>query len=149
MSLFDQINNDIKQAMLAKEKDKLEALRSAKTAFLLAKSEKGKGGDMKDEDAVKIIQKLVKQRQESADIYKSQNRDDLYQKEKFEAEVLQKYLPELMSREQLEAELKEIIEEMGVVDMKGMGKVMGHAAKKFAGRADNKMISQIVRELLS
>jgi len=149
MALTDQINNDIKKAMLAKEKEKLEALRAAKTAFTLAKSEKGSGAEPTDADALKIIQKLVKQRKDSADIYKQQNRPDLYEKEINEAKYLEAYLPEQMSEQELTAILKEIIEKTGASSPSDMGKVMGLATKQLAGKADNKLIAQQVKALLA
>lgn len=149
MPLFDQINDDIKKAMLAKEKEKLEALRAAKAAFLLAKSEKGASDELSDEDAIKIIQKLVKQRHESADIFKQQNREDLYTKEINEARYLEAYLPAQLSEEEIVAAIKEVISETGASSMADMGKVMGVITKKLAGKADNKLVAQKVRELLS
>ena len=149
MPLFDQINEDIKKAMLAKEKEKLEALRAVKAAFLLAKSEKGASDELADPDAIKILQKLVKQRKESADIYEQQNREDLYNKEVSEAKYIEAYLPEQMGEEEIVKILKEIITETGASAPSDMGKVMGVASKKFAGKADNKLVAQKVKELLS
>ena len=149
MSLFDQISEDIKKAMLAREKEKLEALRAAKSAFLHAKTEKGAAIELSDEQALKIIQKLVKQRKESAEIYKQQNREDLYKVEIAEAKYLEIYLPEQMGEEELTAILREVISETGASASSDMGKVMGIATKKLAGKADNKLIAQKVKELLS
>lgn len=148
MSLVDQINEDLKAAMKAQAKDKLEALRAIKTAFLLAKSDKGATAVLTSDEELKIVQKLVKQRKESADIYKSQNRDDLYQKEIMEAEVISAYLPKQMSEEELTKILKEIIARVGATTQKDMGKVMGIATKELAGKADGKAISAKVKELL-
>jgi uncharacterized protein len=149
MNLQDQISEDLKSALKAKDKVKLEAIRAAKTAFTLAISEKGAGSSLSDEEGVKIIQKLVKQRKESAAIYKKENRQDLYEKEIEEAEALEKYLPEQMSEQELEMILRGIISETGASGMKDMGKVMGLATKKLAGRADGRMIAERVKQLLS
>ena len=149
MPLFDQINEDIKKAMLSKEKEKLEALRAIKAAFLLAKSEKGASDELADADAIKILQKLVKQRKESADIYKQQNREDLYSKELSEVKYIEAYLPEQMNEEEIVKILKDIIAETGASAPSDMGKVMGVASKKFAGKADNKLVAQKVKELLA
>lgn len=148
MSLFDQVNQDIKAAMLAREKDKLEALRAIKSAFLLAKTEKGGSTELSADTELKIIQKLVKQRKESADIYKTQNRQDLYDKEMLEATVIEAYLPKQMDEQELVDELKKIIGEVGASGQSDMGKVMGVASKKLAGKADGKHIASKVRELL-
>ena len=148
MSLFDKINEDLKAAMKAQEKDKLEAIRAIKTAFLLAKSDKGATAVLTEDEELKIMQKLVKQRKESADIYKSQNRDDLYQKEMLEAEVISAYLPKQLGEEELAKILKEIIAKVGASSPQDMGKVMGIATKELAGKADGKVIAGKVRELL-
>jgi uncharacterized protein YqeY len=148
MSLFEKVNNDIKSAMLSKDKDRLETLRSVKSAFLIAKTEKGASHDLSQEQEIKIIQKLFKQRNDSADIYKQQNRPDLYEKEMKEASILQEYLPEQMSEEDLTKVLKEIIAEVGAGSPADIGKVMGLATKKLAGKADGKTISAKARELL-
>jgi uncharacterized protein len=149
MPLFEQINNDIKKAMLAREKEKLEALRAIKSAFLLANSEKGASAELADADALKIIQKLVKQRKESADIYKEQNRPELYEKEMAEVKYLEAYLPEQMGEDEIRKALQAVIEEVGATSAADMGKVMGAATKKLAGKADNKIVSQLVREMLA
>lgn len=149
MSLFDTINADIKSAMLAKEKEKLEALRAVKAAFLVAKSEKGSTGELSDEQAIKIIQKLVKQRQESADIYMENGREELSQKESAEAEYIGAYLPKQFSEAEIDSMIRSIIKETGASSMKEMGKVMGLASKRLAGKADNKLVAQKVKELLS
>ena len=148
MSLFDKITEDLKAAMKAQEKEKLEAIRAVKTAFLLAKTDKGATAVLTEDEELKIIQKLVKQRKESADIYKSQNRDDLYQKEILEAEVISAYLPKQLGEEELEKILKEIISKIGASTPQEMGKVMGIAAKELAGKADGKIIADKVRQLL-
>lgn len=149
MNLFDQINNDIKEAMKAREKEKLEALRAIKAAFLIEKTKEGAGDEISDDTALKIIQKQVKQRRDAAEIFKSQNRNDLYEKEIFEADVMQAYLPAMLSEEELTAALKEIISEAGASSPKDMGKVMGAASKKLSGKADGKAIADKVKQLLS
>jgi uncharacterized protein len=148
MNLFDKVNEDMKTAMLAKEKDKLEALKSIKAAFLLAKTEKGAPQELTPEKEIMIVQKLLKQRKESADIYKANNRQDLYSVEMFQASVIEKYLPAQMSEEELMPILKEIIEQTGATSIKDMGKVMGAATKQLAGKADSKTISDKIRFLL-
>ena len=149
MSLFDQINEDIKKAMLAKEKDKLEALRAVKAAFLVAKTEKGAAETLSSDTELKIIQKLIKQRKESAEIYLTQSRKDLYDKEILEASVIEQYLPKQMSAEEITAALKQIIEKTGAKAPSDMGKVMGMASKELAGKADGKLIAETVKSLLA
>ncbi len=148
MSLTDKISADLIAAMKAKEKIALEAIRAVKTAFTLARSDKGADSVLTPEEEIKIIQKLVKQRKESADIYKSQNRPDLYEKEVAEADVLEKYLPAKMSDEELTSILKGIIERIGAKSAADMGKVMGLASKELAGKADGKEISAKVKQIL-
>jgi uncharacterized protein YqeY len=148
MSLTEKISSDLMNAMKAREKVALEAIRAAKTAFTLARSEKGAGSVLTAEEELKIIQKLVKQRRESAAIYKENNRQDLYEKEVAEADVLEKYLPAKMNEAELEKVLKEIIEKVGAKSPADMGKVMGVATKELAGKADGKDISAKVRQLL-
>jgi uncharacterized protein YqeY len=148
MALFDQINDDIKAAMKAREKEKLEALRGIKKVMLEAKTAKGSSDELSDEDAIKIISKLAKQGSDSAAVYKEQNREDLYETEIIQVAVFEKYLPAKISDEELTAVVKAIIEETGAVSMKDMGKVMGLASKKLAGKADGKDISVKVRTLL-
>ena len=135
-------------AMKAKDKVVLEAIRAAKTAFVLARSEKGADAVLTPEDEIKIIQKLVKQRRESAAIYKEQNRPDLYEKEIIEADVLEKYLPAKMNDEELLNIIKGIIVRLGAKSPADMGKVMGIAVKELAGKADGKEISEKVKQLL-
>lgn len=147
MSLELKINDDIRQAMLAKNKEILEALRAVKSAILLAKSETGAPSVTEDAE-IKILQKLVKQRRETAEIYESQNRKDLADTEKFQADVIQKYLPEQMSDTELTAIIQDIIVETGANSVKDMGRVMGVASKKLAGKADNKTVSEKVKQLL-
>lgn len=148
MSLTDKIAADLINAMKSKDKVSLEAIRAAKTAFVLARSEKGANSVLTPEEELKIIQKLVKQRRESATIYKEQNRPDLYEKEVSEADVLEKYLPAKMSDEELQNIVKAIIERVGAKSPSDMGKVMGVATKELAGKADGKEISAKVRQLL-
>lgn len=147
MSLELKINEDIKQAMLARDKNLLEALRAVKSALLLAKAETGNAA-VTEEAEIKILQKLVKQRRETATIYVTQNRKDLADTENFQADVIQKYLPEQMSEEELTVIIKDIITEVGATSVKDMGRVMGAAAKKLAGKADNKTISEKVKQIL-
>lgn len=149
MSLFDQINNDIKEAMKAREKEKLEALRGIKKVMLEAKSAVGASGELTDPEILKIIQKLAKQGTDSATIYKEQNRNDLYEQEIFQVKVFESYLPAKMSDEELTAQINSIISETGASGMKDMGKIMGIASKKLAGLADGKDIADKVKALLS
>lgn len=148
MALFDQINDDIKTAMKAREKDKLEALRAIKKVMIEAKTAKGSSNELSDDDVIKIISKLAKQGNDSAVIYKEQNREDLYETEMIQVAVFEEYLPAKISDEELTAAVKAIIEETGASSMKDMGKVMGLASKKLAGQADGKDISVKVRALL-
>ncbi len=134
--------------MLAREKGKLEALRSVKTAFTLTRTEKPVGVELTSEEEGKIIQKLVKQRKDSADIYKEQGRDDLYDKEIMEMDVIMVYMPTQMDEAEIRSYLEGLIKELGAESMKDMGRVMGTASKALAGKADGKIISKIVRELL-
>ena len=148
MNLEQKVMAQLKEAMKAKDQLKMEALRAIKSAILL---EKTKGGqkELSEADEMKLLQKLVKQRKESADIYLQQNRKDLAEVELKQAEVIEAFLPEQMSEEEIENEVKKIIAETGASSMRDMGKVMGIATKKMAGRADGKMISGIVKKLLS
>jgi len=148
MSLAEKIASDLINAMKAKDKIALEAIRAAKTAFILAKSEKGANSVLTPEEELKIVQKLVKQRRESAAIYKEQNRMDLYEKEVIEADVLERYLPAKMNDEDLTKIIKEIIDRVGAKSPAEMGKVMGVATKELAGKADGKEISAKVKQLL-
>lgn len=149
MNLFDQISEDIKKAMLAREKVRLEALRGVKKEFLEAKTAKGANGELSDDTATKIMVKMVKQRKESAKIYEENNRPELARNELAEAAVIEEYLPKQLSEEELVAELKAIIAETGATGPKEMGKVMGVATKRLAGRAEGKIVSAKVKELLS
>ena len=149
MNLFDRISEDIKKAMLAREKVRLEALRGVKKEFLEAKTAKGANGELSDETATKIMVKMVKQRRESAKIYEDNGRPELAANELAEAAVIEEYLPKQLSAEELEAEVKAIIAEVGATSMKEMGKVMGMASKRLAGRAQGGDINAMVKKLLA
>lgn len=149
MNLFDQVSEDIKKAMLAREKVRLEALRGIKKEFLEAKTAKGANGELSDDTAMKILVKMVKQRKESAKIYEENNRPELAENELAEAAVLEEYLPKQLSGEELDAELRAIISETGASGPKEMGKVMGVASKRLAGRAEGRAISEAVKRLLN
>jgi len=149
MALFDTINADIKSAMLAREKVRLETLRGIKKEFLEAKTAKGGDGTLSDETAIKILTKMAKQRRETAVIYSEQNRPELAENELAEAAVIEEYLPKQLSDDELRAALSEIIARVGATSPKEMGKVMGTASKELAGRADGSRISAMVRTLLA
>jgi len=148
MSLTEKISADLITAMKAKDKVALEAIRAVKTAFILARSDKGADSVLTADEELKIVQKLVKQRRESAAIYKEQNRPDLYEKEVAEADILEKYLPAKLGEAELTAILKAIIERLGAKTPADMGKVMGVATKELAGKADGGQISAKVKQLL-
>jgi uncharacterized protein YqeY len=148
MKVSERIDADIKAAMLARDKEKLEALRAVKAAILLAKTEKGGTDILSEETETKILRKLISQRDEAAAIYKQQNRPDLYQKEVNEAGHISAYLPAMMGEAEILTILKKIISETGASSQADFGKVMGQAAKAFAGKADNKLVSAKIRELL-
>jgi uncharacterized protein YqeY len=149
MKYSNEINNDIKQAMLARNKEKLEALRALKSAFTIASSEKGHSAELSDEDELIIIRRLIKQRLDSAQIYKEQNRTDLFEPEMAQAEILKAYLPPQMETSEVEDVIKRIIQETEVASIKEMGKVMAIASKEMQGKTDNKTISEIIKKLLS
>jgi uncharacterized protein YqeY len=149
MSLEQEVMAGLKTAMLAKDEKGLRSLRAIKAAILLAKTSEGAAGEIKQEDEVKLLQKLVKQRKESLAIYEQQNRADLAQKEQEEIEVIEKFLPSQLSNEELKSMLAEIIKEVGAQSPADMGKVMGAATKRLAGRADGKTVSAVVKELLA
>lgn len=149
MNLFDKVSGDIKSAMLARDKVRLEALRGIKKEFLEAKTAKGSDGELADDAALKILTKMVKQRKESAAIYTEQNRADLAQEELAQAAIIEEYLPKQMTADELEAALKGIIARVGATSAKDMGKVMGTATKELAGKAEGKAISTKVKELLA
>jgi uncharacterized protein YqeY len=149
MALFDKINEDIKAAMKARDKVRLETLRNIKKVFLEAKTAPGSDGELSDDAALKIIQKLAKQGKETAETYTNNNRQDLADEELAQVKVLEEYLPKQLTESEIEAIVKEIITETNASSMKEMGKVMGIASKKMAGQADGKIISGIVKKLLS
>ena len=149
MNLFDTISGDIKAAMLARDKVRLETLRGVKKEFLEAKTAKGGDGELSDDAAMKILVKMHKQRKESAAIFSQQNRQDLAENELAEAAIIEEYLPKQMTEEELTAALKEIIAQTGASSAKDMGKVMGVATKQLAGKAEGTAISAKVKELLA
>lgn len=149
MNLFDQISEDIRLAMLARDKERLEALRNVKKVLLEAKTAKSGGEELTDEAAIKAIAKLAKQGRDSAEIYKQQNRIDLYDPEMAQVKILESYLPKQMEDEELTAAIKSIIEKTGATSIKEMGKVIGVASKELAGKADGRLISEKVKSLLA
>ena len=149
MALFEQISDDIKKAMLAKDKVALEALRGVKKEFLEAKTAKGGNGDLTDEVAVKILQKMAKQGKDAATIFKEQNRDDLAQEYLAQVAVYERYLPAQMTDEELDKAVREIIAQVGATSMQEMGKVKGVATKQLAGKTEGRLISEKVKALLS
>lgn len=149
MDLFEQISNDIKEAMKARDKVKLETLRNVKKFFIEAKTAPGANDTLTDEAALKILQKLAKQGKDAAEIYKGQNRDDLAQDELAQVAVIEMYLPKQMTAEELELALKAIISEVGATGAKDMGKVMGVATKQLSGKAEGRAISAMVKQLLA
>lgn len=149
MTLFDQISEDIKAAMKARDKVRLETLRNIKKVFLEAKTAPGANDTLEDADALKILQKLAKQGRETAQTYIDNNRQDLADEELAQAKIIEEYLPKPLSEEEIEKEVKDIIAQTGAQGMKDMGKVMGMASKKMAGRADGRAISTIVKKLLA
>jgi uncharacterized protein YqeY len=149
MSLKQQIDNDIKKAMLAKNKEELEALRAIKSLILLAETDKGAAGDVSPETENKLLQKAVKQRKESADIFLQQGRKDLADKENFQLDVISRYLPKQLSEEEIVSTLKSIIAQVGAKGPQDMGKVMGNATKALSGKADGRLISELVKKLLA
>ncbi len=149
MSLFDQVSKDIIAAMKAKDKLRLEALRNIKKCFIEAKTAPGANDTLEDADALKILSKLAKQGHDTAALYREQNRPDLADEEAAQAAVIEEYLPKALTPAELEAELKTIIAEVGATTARDMGKVMGVATKRLAGRADGKAISTLVKQLLA
>lgn len=149
MTIFDQVSEDIKKAMLAKDKVALDALRGVKKEFLEAKTAPGSNGELPDDRALQILQKLVKQRKESADMYRSANRPELAEEEMAQCRVIEGYLPAMMSEEELNKALEAIIAEVGAEGPKDMGKVMGVATKRLAGKAEGRAISATVKTLLN
>lgn len=149
MTLFDQISEDIKAAMKARDKVRLETLRNIKKVFLEAKTAPGANDTLEDANALKILQKLAKQGRETAQTYIDNNRQDLADEELAQAKVIEEYLPKPLTEEEIEKEVKDIIAQTGAQGMKDMGKIMGMASKKMAGRADGRAISTIVKKLLA
>jgi uncharacterized protein len=149
MSLEQQVMAGIKTAMLAKDEKSLRSLRAIKSAIINAKTAEGFSGEIKEEDEIKLLQKLVKQRKDSLEIYEKQNREDLAVKEREEIEVIEKYLPAQMNEEELKLYISKVIAETGASSAADMGKVMGMANKQLAGKADGKTIATIVKEMLS
>jgi len=149
MNLFDQISEDIRLAMLARDKERLEALRNIKKVLLEAKTAKSGGEELSDDAAIKAIAKLAKQGRDSAEIYKQQNRLDLYDPEMAQVKILEGYLPKQMGDEELTAAITAIIAQTGATSIKEMGKVMGMASKELAGKVDGRLISDKVKSLLS
>ena len=149
MDIFEKVSKDIIAAMKAKDKIRLEALRNVKKFFIEAKTAPGANDTLEDAAALKILAKLSKQGHDTAALYKEQNRPDLAEEEEAQANIIDEYLPKALSAEELEAEIKAIIAEVGATSMKDMGKVMGTASKKLAGRADGKAISALVKQLLA
>lgn len=149
MDIFEKVSKDIIAAMKAKDKMRLEALRNVKKFFIEAKTAPGANDTLDDATALKILSKLAKQGRDTAALYREQNRDDLAEEEEAQAAVIEEYLPKALSPEELEAEIKAVIAEVGATSMKDMGKVMGIVSKKLAGRADGKAISTIVKQLLA
>ncbi len=149
MALKEQIEGDIKKAMLAKDKDSLRALRAIKSLILLEETKEGSNGTLTQDAEMKLLTKAAKQRRESADIYKTQNREDLAQAELQELEVIERYLPKQLSEAETRAKLEEIINRVGAKSPADMGKVMGVATKELAGQADGKVVSALVKELLT
>jgi len=149
MSLELTVNENIKKAMLAKDEVGLRALRAIKAAVLLAKTAEGATATLSEDTEIKLLQKLVKQRKDSLEIFERQNRMDLAQKEKEELEVIERFLPKQMSEDEIKSVVAEIVKQTGVTNMSGLGQVMGVATKQLAGKADGKVISAIVKELLA
>lgn len=149
MNIFDQVSEDIKAAMKARDKVRLDTLRNIKKVFLEAKTAPGANDTLEDADALKIIQKLAKQGRETAQTYVANNRQDLADGELAQVAVLEEYLPKALSEAEIEAEVRNIIAETGASSMKDMGRVMGAASKQMAGRADGRLISEIVKRLLA
>lgn len=149
MSLEQKVMTDLKTAMLAKDEKSLRSLRAIKASILLAKTAEAGKAELSEDDEIKLLQKLVKQRKDSLEIYRQQNRSDLAQKEEEEIEVIEKFLPSQLSADELKAMLSSLIAELGAQSPADMGKVMGAATKKLAGKADGKSISAMVKELLN
>jgi uncharacterized protein YqeY len=148
MNLEEKINADIKQAMLAREKEKLEALRAVKSAVLLAKTEKA-GAELDEKSEIKLLQRLVKQRKESALIYRNQNRIELADIEEFQVSVIEKYLPDMLNENEINSVIDQIISESGPVSAKELGRIMSEVNKIIAGRAEGKLVAELVKKKIS
>jgi uncharacterized protein YqeY len=148
MTLSQKINEDIKEAMKAKDRDRLDAIRAIKALILLEATKDGGAGEVEDVAVVKILQKLLKQRVDSAELYKAQNRADLAEVEDFQANIIKAYLPEMMSEGDVKKAVQEIIQQLGATSAADTGKVMGAATKALAGKVDNKLVASVVKELL-
>ena len=149
MNLEQKVMADMKDAMKAKDEAGLRSLRAIKAAIIIAKTAEGAGGEIKEEEETRLLQKLVKQRRDSLEIFQKQNRPDLAQKEQEEIAIIEKFLPAQLSEEELRAEVQAVIAEVGATSAADMGKVMGAATKRLAGRADGKAVSAAVKELLA
>jgi len=148
MGLFEQVNADIISAMKAKEKEKLASLRAIKSQLLLIKTSAGSKDEITEDEAIKLLQRMVKQRKDAAEIYKTQGREDLYKNEMSEVSYIKPYLPKQMSDEELTSAIKQIVDKLGANSMKDMGKVMGMASKELAGKTEGKLIAAKVKEIL-
>lgn len=149
MNLFDKISEDIKKAMLSRDKVRLEALRGVKKEFLEAKTAKGSTGELEDATALKILQKMIKQRRDSAEIYKQNDREEMANAELAEASVIEEYLPKQLSKEEIIPIVQKAISDLGVTDVKMMGKVIGFLQKELSGQVDGKLLADTVKEALS
>jgi uncharacterized protein len=149
MSLEQKIMTDLKTAMLAKDQKAMRSLRAIKAAIILAKTAEGAGGEIKEEEEMKLLQKLLKQRRDSLEIYQKQNREDLAQKEQEEIEIIEKFLPAPLTEEELKSAISKIIADTGATSQADIGKVMGAAMKQLGGQSDGKKISAAVKELLA
>lgn len=149
MNLFDKISEDIKKAMLSRDKIRLEALRGVKKEFLEAKTAKGSTGELEDATALKILQKMIKQRRDSAEIYKQNDREEMANAELAEASVIEEYLPKQLSKEEIIPIVQKAISDLGVTDVKMMGKVIGFLQKELSGQVDGKLLADTVKEALS
>jgi uncharacterized protein YqeY len=149
MNLEQKVMTELKTAMLSKDEKTTRSLRAIKAAIILAKTAEGAGGELKEEDEIKMLQKMVKQRKDSLEIYQQQNRTDLAQKEQEEIEVIEKFLPKQLSAEELKTEVLKIMQQVGASSPADMGKVMGVATEQLAGKADGKTISSVLKELLN
>jgi hypothetical protein len=149
MGLKQQIDNDLKQAMLARDKETLEALRGIKSLILLAETEKGSASEISADVENKLLMKAAKQRKEAADIFQKEKREDLAKQELYQLEVISRYLPKQLSADEIKSELQKIISQTGAKDIKDLGKVMGQATKQLAGKADGKVIADMVKSLLA